>query len=120
MQSQQYSSQYNHNQSYGGNSQSVIVTQPTPGVVPVVPQSQYRDWMIISILVLVFCFWPTGIPAVIYSKKTNNAIRDGDWAHVSIYTKHAKTFVIISLIVGISLIVISIVVRVVLTILFSS
>ncbi|XP_048770039.2 interferon-induced transmembrane protein 3-like [Ostrea edulis] len=116
----QYGMQYNNiesGQSYNTMSQGVVVAQPGAVVPTVVPVIQHRNWMAHSILVCIFCFWPTGIPAIIFSKKANDAARFGDVAGATAYANSAKTFVIISLVVGICWIVITVIVRVILTVL---
>ncbi|XP_029658084.1 proline-rich transmembrane protein 1-like isoform X2 [Octopus sinensis] len=53
-----------------------------------------------AILVTIFCFFPTGIPAIIYASKANTRIRNGDIAGANEAKATARRFIIVSILVG--------------------
>ena len=61
------------------------------GTVPHVPN--YLGW---AIAVLVLCFWPTGIPAVVYASQVNNKLVRGDIAGAQDSSHKAKMWCWIS------------------------
>lgn len=89
----------------------VVVAQPVATTnflaVPRPP-----DYMIPSILVCVFCFWPTGLTAIYYSSRTNAMVRDGNMAEAERYSKTAKYLLITTVVCGVIWIVIVIAVKV--------
>jgi Interferon-induced transmembrane protein len=54
------------------------------GAIPHVPN--YLGWAIVVLL----CFWPTGIPAVIYAAQVNNKLANGDVAGAQESSRKAK------------------------------
>ncbi|XP_061177174.1 trafficking regulator of GLUT4 1-like [Saccostrea echinata] len=102
-----YSMQYNSTQGqiYSiPHSQGVMVTQPT--VVVPATKTHHTDWLVPSILVCLFCFWPTGIFAIVNATKAKRSERNGDFAGASSYAQNAKAFVIVSIVLGIIVIII--------------
>ncbi|XP_062589558.1 proline-rich transmembrane protein 1-like [Saccostrea cucullata] len=85
--------------------QGVMVTQPS-AVAP--DTSNYINWMYPAIFVTLFCFWPTGLVAVLYATWARKAMKGGDFAGAASYSRKVKIFVIISLAMGI-LVIISII-----------
>ncbi len=63
--------------------------------------SDIPDLLVWSIIATVLCCVPGGIVAIIYSSKANNAKRMGDFATARAAAKQAKTWLIVSVIVGI-------------------
>lgn len=66
-----------------------------PGTAPV------RDWLIPSILAIVFCAWPLAIPGLIFAIKSNGSRKRGDMAAAAQQAGRAKLFVILSVVLGI-------------------
>jgi hypothetical protein len=85
-------------------------TMPVPGL-PTPPQpapagagdasAPVRDWLIPSILSIIFCAWPLGIPALIFAIKANGSKKRGDLAAAAQQAKTARLFVILSVVLGI-------------------
>lgn len=67
----------------------------TPGEAPI------RDYLIPSIVVLIFCFWPLAIPALYFSLKANRAKRDGDLVAARERSERARLFVMLSVVAGV-------------------
>lgn len=59
-----------------------------------------RDYLIPSILSLIFCFWPLAIPAVYFAVRTNSAKRSGDIETALRYSDKARLFLMISVVAG--------------------
>ncbi|XP_062589556.1 proline-rich transmembrane protein 1-like [Saccostrea cucullata] len=97
-----YNMQYNytHGQIYSiPPPQGVMVTQPTD-VVPAT-KTHHTYWLVPSVLVCLFCFWPTGLFAIMYSSRAKRSERKGDFAGASSNAQKAKTFVIVSIVLGV-------------------
>jgi len=90
-------------------------TRPRPGAV-VEPSAPYpaaapvavspegapiRDWLIPSILAIIFCAWPLAIPGLIFAIKANSAKKQGDMALAAQQAKRARLWVILSVVLGI-------------------
>ena len=85
-------------------------TMPAPGL-PAPPQpapaaaapgqAPVFDWLIPSILSIIFCAWPLGIPALIFAIKANGSKKRGDMATAAKQAKTARLFVILSVVLGI-------------------
>jgi len=60
-----------------------------------------RDWLIPSILAIIFCAWPLGIPALIFAIKANSSKKRGNLAAAAQQAKTARLFVILSVVLGI-------------------
>ncbi|CAI9718723.1 proline-rich transmembrane protein 1-like isoform X1 [Octopus vulgaris] len=66
------------------------------------PQTTYAEnKMVAAILVTFFCFFPTGIPAIIYADKANSMFRCGNATGAALANKNATLFIKISIIIGI-------------------
>ena len=91
-------------------------TRPKPGATvepppayPSAPQAPavaptgapVRDWLIPSILTIIFCAWPLGIPALVFAIKANGSKKRGDMAAAAQQAKTARLFVIASVVLGI-------------------
>lgn len=64
---------------------------------PAVRPDNYLVW---SILVTLLCCLPGGIVALVYSTKTNSAWETGDYNSAYEYSGKAKTWVIVSAVIG--------------------
>ena len=76
---------------------------PTPPQAPAVGPTgaPVRDWLIPSILTIIFCAWPLGIPALIFAVKANSSKKRGDMAAAADQAGKARLFVILSAVLGI-------------------
>jgi hypothetical protein len=59
-----------------------------------------------AILVTLFCFWPTGIPAIVNAARVNSKLVRGDYAGALEASRKAKMWCWISLGVGVAVIVV--------------
>ncbi len=66
-----------------------------PTVPPTIP-----TYMVWSILATIFCFLPTGIPAIVYSSKVSELIAAGDYAGAQTASDNAKLWFYISFFLG--------------------
>jgi hypothetical protein len=77
---------------------SLIIKAPAPPEgAPII----VRDYLVLSILSLVFCFWPLAIPAVYFAIRTYSAKKSGDIEAALRYSDRARLFLILSVIAGI-------------------
>ena len=91
-------------------------TRPKPGATvepppayPAAPQppgaaatgAPVRDWLIPSILTIIFCAWPLGIPALIFAVKANSSKKRGDMTAAADQAGKARLFVILSVVIGV-------------------
>lgn len=76
---------------------------PTPQAPPVGAAGAPKvfDWLIPSILTIIFCAWPLGIPALIFAVKANGSRKRGDMAAAADQAGKARLFVILSVVIGI-------------------
>jgi uncharacterized membrane protein YjgN (DUF898 family) len=70
----------------------------TPGQV-----TNYLEW---AILVTLLCFLPTGIVAIVFASQVNTKLAAGDVAGAVEASNKAKTWTIVSAVVGVVLVVI--------------
>jgi hypothetical protein len=71
---------------------------PTPNAPTGAP---VRDWLIPSILAIIFCAWPLAIPALVYAIKANSSKKQGNMAAAELQSKRARLWVILSVVLGI-------------------
>ncbi|KAL5007650.1 hypothetical protein ScPMuIL_016456 [Solemya velum] len=64
-----------------------------------------NDYFVPAILAMIFCFWPTGIIALIKASNARSAMSRGDTVEAETESKKAKTWVIVSIVVGVIMIV---------------
>lgn len=78
-------------------------TAPAPGtpVGAAADAPRVFDWLIPSILSIVCCAWPLGIPALIFAIRANSSKKRGDMAAATQQAKMARLFVILSAALGI-------------------
>jgi len=79
---------------YPATAQPSAATEAAPGA-PV------RDWLIPSILAIIFCAWPLAIPGLVFALKANSSRKRGDMAAAAQQAGRAKFFVILSVAVGV-------------------
>jgi hypothetical protein len=72
-----------------------VPTATVPDAAPV------RDWLIPSILALIFCAWPLAIPGLIFAIKANGSRKRGDMAAAAQQAGRARLFVLLSVVLGI-------------------
>jgi hydrogenase maturation factor len=60
-----------------------------------------RDWLIPSILAIIFCAWPLAIPGLIFAIKANSAKKQGDMALAAQQAKRARLWVLLSVALGV-------------------
>lgn len=63
------------------------------------------DYLIPSILAIIFCFWPLAIPAVYFAVKANRAGREGRLGEARQLADRARLFLGLSVVIGIALVV---------------
>lgn len=74
---------------------------PTPEETSPANGAPVRDWLIPSILALIFCAWPLAIPAIVFSVRANASKKRGDMGNASQQAARARLFVILSVLLGI-------------------
>ena len=75
---------------------------PRPATVAVGPDgAPVRDWLIPSILAIIFCAWPLAIPGLIFAIKANSAKKQGDMALAAQQAKRARLWVLLSVALGV-------------------
>lgn len=81
-----------------------LAPEPTPAEAPPVTTDGQpvvvRDYLVVSILTLIFCFWPLAIPAVYFAARANSAKSKGDLAVAVRYSERARLFIMLSLVGG--------------------
>ena len=60
-----------------------------------------RDWLIPSILAIIFCAWPIAIPGLVFALKANGSKKRGDMAAAAQQASKARLFVILSVVLGV-------------------
>lgn len=104
-QPQQYAQQP---QQYGRDTMTVVTTVPQYGAVVIPVPNDNRpappNCMIASILACIFCAWPCGVGAIIFSSKQNQATRYGDIFGAYKHYYNVKIFLVLSVLSGIALI----------------
>lgn len=86
-QQQQYSQQPQYSQQYAQQPQHPMEPKP-------------KNYLVLAILATLFCCLPFGIVSIIFSSKVNNLWDSGDYAGAQDASNKAKTWVIVSAIVG--------------------
>ncbi|XP_074646290.1 uncharacterized protein LOC141902456 [Tubulanus polymorphus] len=99
---------------YAPGNQQIIVAQAAPLANPP------SDYLVMAILVLLCCFWPLGIVAVIKSTEVRDAIRRGDGPGAQQLSREARRWCMITLGCGIALHVLWIAVLIIYLIFFAS
>lgn len=76
----------------------------TGGTPPVRP----KNWLVESILVTIFCCLPFGIAGIVFASQVNSKFDAGDFAGAERASKQAKTWTIVSFVIGIASVLIGI------------
>ncbi|KAH3833196.1 uncharacterized protein LOC127879388 [Dreissena polymorpha] len=82
------------------NQSTVIVTQPFP-TMGVVVQQQPPDYTVAAVLVCLFCFFPTGVAAIIFAMMASSQWSAGEYQEARRSSTIARNLVIASLVIGI-------------------
>ena len=61
------------------------------------------DYLVWAILVTIFCFLPTGIAAIVFASQVKSKLAAGDRAGAIEASNKAKTWTIVSVVVGLAL-----------------
>ena len=85
------------------------VVEPAPAAYPAATppapaasaEAPVRDWLIPSILAIIFCAWPLAIPGLIFAIRANGAKKRGDMAAAAQQAKKARLWVILSVVLGV-------------------
>ncbi|XP_071120587.1 proline-rich transmembrane protein 1-like [Mytilus edulis] len=105
---------YGQHPMYGGQGQNVVVSQPVPSTMIVtIAQTRPSNWIIPAILACLFCFWPTGICAIVAAFISNSAADSGNMQSAEKSARTAKNLTILSVVLGAICVVGVIVLRVV-------
>ena len=81
-----------------------------PTRTPVMPQAPtvagadgapIRDWLIPSILAIIFCAWPLAVPGLVFAIKANSAKKQDNLAVAAQQAGRARLFVILSVVLGV-------------------
>ena len=91
--------------------QHIVIAQPAPTVI-VDNQPRPTNYLIPAILACIFCFWPTGIGAIIAARNANSAADSGDMANAEEKTRTARNLLIVTVGLGVFLIFLITVLRV--------
>lgn len=84
---------------FGSGSISTMARPIAPPVAADQPV-MIRDYLLWSIITLIFCFWPLAIPAVYFSVRCMNARNRGDTQEAMRYSDRARLFVLLSVVGG--------------------
>lgn len=76
------------------------------GAPPVRP----KNYLVESILVTIFCCLPFGIPGIVFASQVNSKYDAGDYAGAEKASKQAKTWTLVSFIIGIAAVIIWIII----------
>ena len=88
----------NNQYQYSQQPQQQYAQQPQNQHQPLEPKPS--NYLVISIITTILCCWPIGIPAIINASKVNKLWDSGDYAGAQEASKRAKTFTIISAVLG--------------------
>jgi len=86
------------------NTTAVVMTPPA-----VVVEPRPTSWLVLSIFSCLFCIWPLGLVAIVFSVMVDSSYDSGDYENAKRYSNIAKWLSILSIICGIILIVILVV-----------
>ncbi|XP_040183059.1 classical arabinogalactan protein 9-like [Rana temporaria] len=81
---------------YQATNAPMAATQPFVGMA-----SRPKDYLCWSILSMIFCVCPLGLGAVIFSRKTSDAVAKQDWISARRYSSTALMFNVVSLMFGV-------------------
>lgn len=78
-----------------------IISDGSLGMPPLPPEVRTKDYMVESILVMIFCCFLTGIIAVVYSHEARTALGRGDLLLAQVASRKARSLVLFSLLFGV-------------------
>ncbi|XP_075434835.1 proline rich transmembrane protein 1B [Ascaphus truei] len=78
-----------------------IINDGSLGVSPQRAEVRTKDYMVESVLVMIFCCFLTGIVAVVYSHETRAALGRGDLLQAQTSSRKARSLVLFSLLFGV-------------------
>ncbi|KAM8934289.1 proline rich transmembrane protein 1B [Pelodytes ibericus] len=78
-----------------------IINDGSLGLPPARPEIRTKDYMVESVLVMIFCCFLTGIIAVVYSHETRTALSRGDIVQAQESSRKARSLVLFSLLFGV-------------------
>mmetsp|Transcript_76740 Transcript_76740/g.120891 ORF Transcript_76740/g.120891 Transcript_76740/m.120891 type:complete len:171 (+) Transcript_76740:154-666(+) len=85
-------------------SSTTVVMQPSPTVIlPMTPRPQ--NWLVLSILTCLFCAWPIGLAAIVFSSMVDSAYDGGDYEGARRNSRIAMWLNIASILCGVGAIV---------------
>ncbi|CAH2316058.1 proline-rich transmembrane 1 [Pelobates cultripes] len=93
---------YSH-QNLSPGSYPYIINDGSIGIPPSRPDVRTKDYMVESVLVMIFCCFLTGIIAVVYSHETRTALSRGDIVQAQESSRKARSLVLFSLLFGVFL-----------------
>ncbi|XP_071853266.1 uncharacterized protein [Apostichopus japonicus] len=88
-------------------------TQPAPVTIVRTTQVQPNDYLVFAILVTIFCFWPTGIVAIVFAAKVRSLFSSGDIQGAEQASASAKLWSKISLGIGIVWITVYVIIQII-------
>lgn len=65
-----------------------------------VSQTPPKNYLVMAILVTIFCCWPLGIPAIVFAAQVNSKFSQGDYDGAVSASEKAKMWSIIALVAG--------------------
>jgi hypothetical protein len=68
---------------------------------PETPRPFVRNYLVESIIVTICCCWPFGVVAIVFAAQVNSRVAMGDFAGAQSASNNARTFCIVSLVLGI-------------------
>ncbi|KAM4662754.1 proline rich transmembrane protein 1B [Discoglossus pictus] len=80
-----------------------IINDGSLGMPPPRPEVRTKDYMVESVLVMIFCCFLTGIIAVVCSHETRTALNRGDIVQAQESSRKARSLVLFSLLFGVFL-----------------
>uniref|UniRef100_A0A8C5QU14 Proline rich transmembrane protein 1B n=1 Tax=Leptobrachium leishanense TaxID=445787 RepID=A0A8C5QU14_9ANUR len=92
---------YSHHNLPPGSYPYIIQNDSAMGMPPTRPDVRTKDYMVESVLVMIFCCFLTGIIAVVYSHETRTALSRGDIAQAQESSRKARSLVLFSLLFGV-------------------
>jgi hypothetical protein len=80
-----------------------IPGSPFPAAPPVVESEHIRNYMVVAILVLLFCSLPLGAVALYYSNKVKSEEKAGNLEAAKKASKSARLWIILGIVIGLPL-----------------
>jgi hypothetical protein len=62
-----------------------------------------------AILTTIFCFWPTGIAAIVFAAQVNSKFNQGDFQGAQNSSSKARTFAIVSACIGVAIVILAVI-----------